>query len=157
MFSPQHVPNQLLAGCTKLNDHLRTKAASSTDFGIVTLYDKDRSPKKILVEGLDPTFAPQLSRQIPIICLFVKFPNFAKYRAIYLHDLSLNSFLGAILPFLPNSSNNPIYQDIYRVTKSGCCVIFDDAAVLNMKNEQDLILEIENIMNTNRYILKIIY
>ncbi|PVU91780.1 hypothetical protein BB561_004211 [Smittium simulii] len=133
------------------------KENKTLDSRVVTVYDKDKIPTQIVVEGIDSSCVIKDKKGPAALCIFVMYPNSDKYRAIYLYQLTVTCLLEAIFPFLPNSSKNYIYDDIYRVTKNGHYVAFNDEIVKNMKSEQDIILDIEKIENIEKWVIKLIY
>ncbi|OLY80644.1 Protein grainyhead [Smittium mucronatum] len=65
-----------------------TSQSNCTITKVVTIYDKNNNPNEIVVEGFDPTYIPKRQSNPPVLCLYIKFPNQFRFRAIYLEDLS---------------------------------------------------------------------
>ncbi|OMJ10254.1 hypothetical protein AYI70_g10439 [Smittium culicis] len=124
---------------------------------VLTIYDKNNNPTEIVVEGFDPTYTAKRPAKMPVLCVYIKFPNQFRFRAIYLEDLTVKCLINHILSTLQNQITNLVFKGIYRVSKDGIQIIFDNTEVQHLRDETYMSLDVEIVQDTKDFYIKLTY
>ncbi|WPH04126.1 transcription factor BOM, protein [Acrodontium crateriforme] len=100
--------------------------------------------------GVDSTYQPPAERPIkPVACFYIK-PRLAHrnldetlYRAVYIAAHTLKDFVNAVAQKC-NIESTKVLQTV-RVNKKGLNILFDDDCVLELREGQDMIVEVSDI------------
>lgn len=113
-----------------------------------------------LLEPLDcdPTYIPHLRKRRAVLCIYVKLPGEAVYKAVYLNHLTVQDLIAKLTDKLSEKidlQGQPI-TNVIRCTKRNLTVRIDDDSIHQIEDETDMEVEFQigqdgNVQLTLKY------
>ncbi|CAB4437088.1 unnamed protein product [Rhizophagus irregularis] len=93
----------------------------------------------------DPTYIPHLRKKRAVLCIYVKLPGEAAYRAIYLNHLTLQDLISKLSEKLSEKIDLQGQQitSVVRCTKRNLTVRIDDDSIHQLEDETDMEVDVQ--------------